>query len=52
MAIYIYNTLSKKKEQLIEEAKKKSITIINLSVNKYQEKTKALLKAKEEKKKA
>ena len=37
----------KKKEALIEAAKKANITIANLSVARYQEKTKALLAAKE-----
>lgn len=42
----------KKKEELIAAAQKKNITIINLPVKSYQEKTQANLKAKAEKKKA
>lgn len=42
----------KKKEELIAAAQKKNITLANLPVKAYQEKTQANLKAKAEKKKA
>lgn len=51
-AALIANVGRKKKEQLITIAQEKKITIVNLAVTQYQEKTKATLKAKEDKKKA
>ena len=42
----------RRKEELIEAAKNKGITIVNLPVSSYQEKTKALLQAQAAKKKA
>ncbi|MBN1275164.1 hypothetical protein JXA12_02635 [Candidatus Woesearchaeota archaeon] len=49
-AALLANTGRKKKEQLIEAAKKKGLAITNLPVAAYQERTKALLKEKEDKK--
>lgn len=42
----------KNKTELIEAAKKKNITLVNLPVDKYQEKSKALAEEREAKKKA